>query len=67
MKTERAFHGKEHSDVYFTFREILVYCPDRRVDCNPVAAAAFSVSVWAQGTDFSKIEFTAEKIASTFT
>ena len=28
-----------------------------------VAAAALSVSVWAQGTDFSKIEFTAKKIA----
>jgi cyclase len=27
------------------------------------AAAAFSVSLWAQGTDFSKIEFTAKKIA----
>src|SRR5712671_2115028 len=27
------------------------------------AAAALSVSVWAQGTDFSKIEFTAKKIA----
>src|SRR5437763_1389466 len=29
-----------------------------------LAAAALSVSVWAQGTDYSKIEFTAKKIAS---
>ncbi len=28
------------------------------------AAGALSVSVWAQGTDFSKIEFTAKKVAS---
>src|SRR5437762_2007227 len=28
------------------------------------AAAAFSVSVWAQGTDFSKLEFTPKKIAT---
>src|SRR5437773_9091006 len=27
------------------------------------AAAALSVSVWAQGTDFSKIEFTTKQIA----
>src|SRR5437870_12021614 len=27
------------------------------------AAAAFSVSVWAQGTDFSKIEFTTKQIS----
>jgi cyclase len=29
-----------------------------------LVAAAISVSVWAQGTDFNKIEFTAKKIAS---
>ena len=29
-----------------------------------LAAGALSVSIWAQGTDFSKIEFTAKKVAS---
>src|SRR5437667_319531 len=29
-----------------------------------LAAGALSVSVWAQGTDFSKIEFTAKKVTS---
>src|SRR4030095_7970333 len=29
-----------------------------------LAAMAVSVSVWGQGTDFSKIEFTSKKIAS---
>src|SRR5438105_14506367 len=35
----------------------------RQLSLVAFAAAALSVSVWGQGTDFSKIEFTAKKIA----